>query len=476
MKRERRHEAAAIAILGSSALVLVAWGGFDPVAIALAALVPVLAGVATEAARPWRRRAAIAASALLVGGTAALWIRHVARAHGAAAGPSAIVGVAVGLALGLAHGRTIARLAADGAAPCPIDARGGTLGAAGVAAIIAAACLRVGAEGAHLHGTTTVAAIVLAAVGFGGVAVAIARRVRARAWIARAYAGTDPAFRVSPLIDPPPHAANVPRVTDDAPCDHAVVRVSELSRAAPYRRGEEPEIVAVAPARAEDVLAPLTRRLVFDAIVFVITITWCWATFGPLVERLHAADSLLVTARLPDAPGCDVRRVDFVPVGQVVAIDVQALADRYARVFGVATEVRPLLALNETRAFDAKRGQLVAEEVLRQARRHVRDGAQLVLVTDRDIYIRSAPWRFAFAYRDAGMSLISVARMRGECDQALLERAHAMITRSVLLTVGSACPPVGAALGPRIVFDPESVLRPQIMSTDELDGVIETVY
>jgi len=471
-KQERRHEAAAIAILGSSGLVLVAWGGFDPVGIALAALVPVLAGVATEATRPWRRRSAIVASALLVGGTTALWIRHLSRVHGATAGFSAAVGITAGLALGVAHGRAIARLAAGGTAPGPVDARGEALGAAAFAALGAAACLRAGAEGAHLHGATTTAAIVIAAAGVAAFAAAIARRVRARMWIARAYAATDPALRVSPLFDPAPRA---PRVTDRVACDHAVLRVGELARETPYRRGEEPEIVAVAPARVEDVLPPLTRRIVRDAVAFAGALAACAAVFGPLASRLHTDDPLH-GARLPSAPGCEIRRVDFAPVGRVTAIDVQALADRYARVYGIATYVLPAIELDESRAFDVRRRQLVGEEVLRQAQGRARGGVQLVLVTDRDIYPRAAPWRFAFAVRDGGISLVSVARMHGPCDQLLLERAHVMITRSLLLTAAAACPAAGAAWAPQLSPDRQSVLRAQIMSVDELDQAIETVY
>ena len=128
----------------------------------------------------------------------------------------------------------------------------------------------------------------------------------------------------------------------------------------------------------------------------------------------------------------------------------------------------------------------MAEEIVsavfdRYGRGH--SGEMLLVLTDRDMYIRQAPWRFAFAMQSpaSSVAVVSLARMdpgfplvapgsyeprAPACPALLNARAYKMITRQILRGVCETEP----------VDDPRSLRRSSVLSVPDLDAMEEDRY
>jgi hypothetical protein len=103
------------------------------------------------------------------------------------------------------------------------------------------------------------------------------------------------------------------------------------------------------------------------------------------------------------------------------------------------------------------------------------------VVTDRDMFLREVEWRYAFATRESGVAVVSIARMDplfplfspstydpapSDCRAPVRARAFRMITRQILLGVCSA----------ETVDDPRSARRRSVMGLSDLDAFDEATY
>jgi predicted Zn-dependent protease len=130
----------------------------------------------------------------------------------------------------------------------------------------------------------------------------------------------------------------------------------------------------------------------------------------------------------------------------------------------------------DARAFDPKRSQYVAEDLIASLRQALPEfaadpGAAVIAVTEADMYIRASAWRFAFNYRDAhGFAVVSSARMvpwlyrlRGKED-LLQTRLRKMVSKDIGLLV----------YGLPLSRDPTSLLYNQVLGLQDLDLMQET--
>lgn len=340
-----------------------------------------------------------------------------------------------------------------------------------------------GAQAAHLHATFPNVARVVVIVAFVAAALSIVAWRSLRNAIGRVYRGVDRALRVQRTAED----VNAPLVTDASPIDAAVVEGASPS-GGPYRAGEG-RVVARVPSDAT-VLAHRHRMLALQA--FGTTIL-CAAAGGlvvpPLESIAHPPDLATSPAKLPPLPGeCRDARVKlrFVPVAPLRVLDVEEIAARYSAT-GIADAVveRPLAF--QDRWLDPNRRQVIGEEILRDAHRQYAPRSDedhrelMIVVTDRDMFLRDVEWRYAFATRDAGVAVVSLARMdpnfpllapmtyepaRAECTAPVRARAFRMITRQVLVGLCAAT----------TVDDPRSARRRSVMGLSDLDAIDEARY
>ncbi len=380
----------------------------------------------------------------------------------------AFAAVAFGAALSATRTREDAPLDADARAIAPV--------AAWIA--IAAAVTRFGAEAVHLHRVLPAGATVVSALATLLAIAGIAIFVRQRAWTGRVYAGDARPLRVAAL--PEAAAAVRPLSAVAAACDAAIVAAPD--ELGPYRAPGDRAIVARVPSSAGPLLASQTRALRTAGAAAAIGASALFVAGGPLPARTHADEPRIGLRPLPAACATDRPMLRFVALEPLRAVSIDAIADHYRRA-GIADVAEPRALVLEDRFVDPARDQIVAEDVADAARAAFapREHELVIVVTDHDMYLRTMTWRWAFAYRRDGVSVVSVARMdpsfpwlgastyrpeRPECGVNLHARAHKMITRQVLFA---------ACKAPEI-DDPRSARRPSVLSLEDLDAVDERVY
>lgn len=389
-----------------------------------------------------------------------------------AAVPEAIVG---GPLAGLAFAHALRETRLRAGAPLDADAR--ALAPVAVWLAGASVVVRIGAERGHLHVVVPQAALAGAALGLALAVLGAIAFARHHAWIAAVYRGGIPGLRVGP----PPHADDpAPRLADAGPCDAALVLSSDAS--GPYRAGAERIVVARVPERAAPLLTRARHALLAAAAAAAAALLALSAQAGPLPARAHREDPPAALPPLPAACATARPTLRFVALEPLRSVDARAIAARYresgvAAVAGVAT--LPLDPALE----DPGRKQLMAEKVASAVRRAhpPREGELVVALTDRDMYMLGAEWRYAFAYRTAGIAVVSVARMDPEfpwveggayvpepapCTARLRARAFKMITRQVLF----------AACAAPAEVDPTSARRASVLSLEDLDAIDEARY
>lgn len=213
-----------------------------------------------------------------------------------------------------------------------------------------------------------------------------------------------------------------------------------------------------------------------------------YVAMGMLVPALTMPFRLLVTDRAicfcedpapPPAKPVDVQavaaagRVLLVPIDGYPSDRARTIADHFKEQFGVRIKVEPELATAGA-AYDDRRGQLDAGALLSALQARYPEGpARTVIIglTDADMYIPEARWRYAFSYRRAGrVAVVSSARMDRGClgllpvsDDRQLARMRKMVGKNI------------GVLYFRLPLnrDPRSLLYAYVGGPQELDAMSE---
>lgn len=194
--------------------------------------------------------------------------------------------------------------------------------------------------------------------------------------------------------------------------------------------------------------------------------------FGACAARsIPSTDFSQVTKRPLGFPSTCLRskKILFAAVGPSrIALD--QLADRYRRDFRVDAEIMEPFARVDA-AFDMTRKQARAADVIAAIPKPA-PGAFLFLVTDEDIYRTDIDWKFAFSSYTSDVALVSTARMnplffgQSQDNDLTLIRLHKIVTR-VMGTVYCGLSRSGS---------PNSMMRPEVLSLEDLDAMDETIW
>jgi hypothetical protein len=428
----------------------------------------VLASLAGSSLLGSPRRPLGRAGVAVVGIVTAVPAVLVARAAAATLGPVAPVAtllVAAGATLAFARVLVLSRVRVEPS----LDADALVLAPAAAWLLSCALLVRFGAEAVHAHVIVPALGTGIAVLACALGALAAAVLVRLRAWTARVYRGKAQPLAIAPAAFASPLLSHVEGA------DAAIVVAGDALD--PYR--EHPPVVARVPLHPEPLLRRYTTRALAAVAVFV-------AAVAALALGAHAAASHPTDGAsprpLPLAGRCAVAppRLRFVPLAPLTLVDASELADRYRRLGIEAREEAPLEGVERFR--DLQRGQLAAEDLVDAARaERAAPGTNelVVVVTDADLYIRGNAWRYAFAYADGRVAVVSLARMdpafpwvspqpyaprRPACNVELRARAFKMITRQLLLTT-CGLPRTSAR---------HSVRGAQVLSLADLDAIDET--
>jgi len=110
-------------------------------------------------------------------------------------------------------------------------------------------------------------------------------------------------------------------------------------------------------------------------------------------------------------------KIHFVPIGEFPSPPRDRLVNYFKEKFGLSIGTLPPIPIERT-AFDERRRQLIAEELLGLIQRRYPDlakdpGALVIGITVGDMYIRNRPeWRYGFAAGDTvKLAVVSSARM-----------------------------------------------------------------
>jgi predicted Zn-dependent protease len=220
----------------------------------------------------------------------------------------------------------------------------------------------------------------------------------------------------------------------------------------------------------------------YAAYRFRATLAGVDVVFAVAATRLHDGESfayrssqLVATSdhadRMPPPPTAIT--LFLLPIGNVSAMYVDDLAAYIRGRFPISVTVLPPLAVDRA-AFDEKRSQIVADELLTSVRREHASlfrepGARLIAITGEDMYTKIKSWTFTFSLGNNLVAVVSYARMDPTVfgnppDDALVEsRLRKMVTKNI----GIMC------YAKSVSSNPHSVLYGSIGGTDELDVMTE---
>lgn len=361
----------------------------------------------------------------------------------------------------------------------PLDASARVVAPVALAIALCGVFTAHGAQAAHLHATFPRIAQLLAGIATALSIVAIvARRSIARA-AARAYGGHDGLLTVRSIDDD----VDLVRLSDVPACEAAIVEGTS-TKAGPYRAGEGRPIARVPIAK--EAFDRRQRTFLVEALVVTALCVGSTVLVAPSFSRVaHHVDLASSPTTLPPLPGeCTTFRpkLRFVALAPLRVLDIEDIAARY-RAAGIADVVveRPLEA--HELWIDRARGQIAGEDIARAASKKydAHRNELVVVVTDRDMFLREVDWRFAFATRERGVAVVSIARMDphfplfapaswepapSDCPAPVRARAFRMITRQVLLSLCTA----------ETVDDPRSIRRRSVMGLSDLDAIDEATY
>jgi hypothetical protein len=422
-------------------------------------------------------RVGLAGAAAVVGVASAFAVRAAFHSMHVSFALAIIATTAVGglAAVSLAWALVVTRVQAD-VGPLDADERALVPTAAwlGVAAVI----VRFGAEATHLHVVVPLVAMVMAVLSAGVASFGVVLLLDGISWIRKVYAGEAGLLRITALSE---HDRAVPSLTELATCDAAIIEVQ--GEDGPYREQARRRALARAPADPNLLMGRLTKRLRVSGLLAAGLLATAVLVIGPFARAAHPGEGAIPTKLRPLPGTCAADRpvLRFAALEPLTLVDVESFAARY-RDTGVVT-AETLAALgDEDRFFNGARQQVIGEEILAAARRAYkpRGNELVVVVTDRDMYLREMDWRFALAVQYEGVAVVSIARMDGTfgrldgsslahygsaCRVELRARAFKMITRQLLRACHASA-----------VDDARSARRPAVMSLDDLDQIDESSY
>jgi len=345
---------------------------------------------------------------------------------------------------------------------------------------IAGVTTRFGAEAVHLHVAARTLSIVVASIGALLGAIAIATLVLQRRWIARVYRNEAPPLTVSALPDGISEESI--RALSSIEGSHAVIAPLPETLD-PYRTLRT--TMARVPISLDVLSRHYAHRLWGAAFTFAGSIAVLALVTGSRAKIAHGG--AYVPSTLPPlSGGCssyDPPTIRFVALAPLQTLAVETIAERYRDAGLARVRVESPLPF-EPRFLDTARGQLVAEEIMvaaRNAHPRLTTHELMIVVTDRDMYLRHLPARYLFAARNDPTVVVSLARMDTsfpwtaprsyvprppECLVQLRARAFKMITRQIVL---GAC-----RIGTK--DDPRSILRHSVESLYDLDAMEETPF
>ncbi len=391
--------------------------------------------------------------------------RAVLRALGGAPAV-AVVGASVGA---LGGGVAFARLLATVRKREALDARVLALAPAATWMAFAAVLMRYGAEAQHVHVVVPKVALVFS-LSSALVALLALFTLRLQVRWTRAVYQTE-------AVRPSEGATAGQPLSAIDPLDAIVASVP----VEPYR-SHAPTVARV--PRTPDQLLAHFERATRQAGVACATAVLAVALVSGARAKVADVSTNSVTAlpRLPAGCAKVPPMLRFVTLGPLRLVDAERIAARYRTLGFAGARVDGDLPF-DARFSDAKRGQVIAERVTEAARKAYppNDRDMVVVLTDRDIYISSLPWRFAFASSDGDVAIVSVRRLDAtlpwlregnadgqtpHCTAMLYGRTYKMITRSMLRGVCEARP----------IDDPKSLLRPNVLSVYDVDAMQETYF
>jgi len=416
------------------------------------------------------RRRAVVYGALAVGGS-------IAGVAAFAAARIALLALSMGPALALiasvAAAALFVRVHSERAEAKTLDHDALDLAPAAAWIALAALLARYGAEAVHLHIIVATATRAMAALALALALLAVFTLVAQTRWTRRLYRG-----------DLPWIVGARPENVDTTPLLSRVSSSAVVTRApgakAPYR--DDRPVLARVPSSEVALVARYVRASRVAVAATAAALTALVLSSGSLASAADSAATVAIPTTLAPLPGaCADERplIRFVALEPLALVDLNAVAERYRRLDIARVQVDRALPF-EPRFLDESRGQLIGEELTRAARHAYRPrvGELVIVLTDRDMYLQQAPWRYAFAVGDGTLSVISIARMRTsfvwhptqldapECTAVLRARMFKMITRAILRNACAASPS----------DDPRSVRRFSVLSLDDLDVLEEDVY
>jgi len=198
------------------------------------------------------------------------------------------------------------------------------------------------------------------------------------------------------------------------------------------------------------------------------------AHYGLVRAYLAIGDKRAAFEQAEIASRLDEKAVYFIPLGDFSSPATAELANYYQRKIGIGIVGLPAIPLDPS-IFDARRHQLIAEDVIELIKRHYPRLAQdpkaiLIGLTEKDMYIQKKTWQYAFSYWvDSRFAVVSSARMNlvNLGQPASAELLNARVRKMVMKDIGILyyqMPPNN---------NQKSVLYNNIAGLEELDGMGE---
>jgi hypothetical protein len=166
-----------------------------------------------------------------------------------------------------------------------------------------------------------------------------------------------------------------------------------------------------------------------------------------------------------------VRKVFLMTVGPADPSYVAKLRAHFRDCYGLPTELGGAFVPDSSMFDDARqqwKGEPIIAKMPQVCAEHRADcaGALVIGVTPLDIYTTREQWRFAFAVRDAGVALVSTARMSGLLADTRDGRARKMLAKTIAVQY--------CGLEPS--SDPRSIRYGNILSLGDLDAIDEAIW
>jgi predicted Zn-dependent protease len=223
------------------------------------------------------------------------------------------------------------------------------------------------------------------------------------------------------------------------------------------------------------VTSPVTRiagyRAELAVAIFAIVVLIAYVVMIGNARPRSVSDDVAVGPASPiGVPSPPLERdVYLAPFGDFPREDADALVAHYREKFGLNVQVLASIRVPDG-AVDAERGQLIAERLLDAIAANevvaTDPGAVVIGLTDVDMFIAAATWRYAYGLRSGGThAVVSTARM--DAGFATEERQHQRLRKMVTKNLGILY------YGLAVSDDPRSVLYRDILGPQDLDYASE---